>query len=180
MAKDLKQQPSRSRGANFAVSALQHYARQLRGYLRRRLRQPSDIDDLAQEVYLRLLQTDPGEIKKPLSFLLGVAAHVVADHWSAESKNRTHFPPSADKFEICGDLASEALRDRPEDWLSVCQQVDEALSGLPPMHAAVLILHKRDGLSYEEVSQRLGLSVHTVHKYLTTARAQIRMAYADE
>ena len=180
MAKAVHRLSAVPRGTSFAVSAMQRYARQLRGYLSRRLRQPSDIDDLAQEVYLRLLQTEPREIKKPLSFVLGVAAHVVADHWSAETKTRSRFPSAGDVYEICGDLASEALGDRLEDWLSVRQQVDEALSKLSPMHAAILILHKRDGLSYEEVAQRLELSVHTVHSYLRAARAQVRMAHIDE
>jgi DNA-directed RNA polymerase specialized sigma24 family protein len=31
-------------------------------------------------------------------------------------------------------------------------------------HAAILFLHKRDGLSYEEVAKELSISVHTVKK----------------
>jgi DNA-directed RNA polymerase specialized sigma24 family protein len=38
----------------------------------------------------------------------------------------------------------------------------------------VLIAHKHRGLSYEEVAVELGLSVHTVEKYVTQAKALIR------
>jgi RNA polymerase sigma factor (sigma-70 family) len=72
------------------------------------------------------------------------------------------------------------LTDRLEDFVSIQQQIEAALAKLPPMQAAVLVLHKRDGLSYEEVAQKLGLKVETVHKYLTQARLKIRMKVSAE
>jgi RNA polymerase sigma-19 factor, ECF subfamily len=61
------------------------------------------------------------------------------------------------------------------DRLNLQQQLERALSQLPSTHAAVLLAHKRDGLSYEEVAAKLNLSVHTVEKYVTQAKARIRL-----
>jgi RNA polymerase sigma-70 factor (ECF subfamily) len=58
--------------------------------------------------------------------------------------------------------------------LNLQQQIDRALAQLPPTHAAVLLCHKRDGLSDEEVAEKLGLSIHTVEKYVTQAKSKIR------
>lgn len=168
---------SDSAGPSFALAAIARYARQLRNYLGRRLQQPCDIDDVAQEVYLRLLRTNPDEIKKPLSFLLGVASNVVADYWEREGKER--FPSAGDAVELFGQHASEALDDRLDECLSVQQQIEDALAQVSPIHALVLTMINRDGYSYDEVAQKLGLSRNTVHIYSRAARAQIRMAQWD-
>ncbi len=164
----------------FARTAFERYARQLRHYLRRRSGRAQDVDDLAQEVYLRLLRIDPAtRVMKPLAFVYGVAARVVADHKSRSSQTE-EVVVSAD--EVLGDWLkhpSEAPDARLEEQLAMRQQLERALTALPPLHAAILVLHKRDGLSYEEVARQLGVSLHTVHKYLTESRAQLRMMCWD-
>ncbi len=163
--------------SNLAVSAFNRYAERLRGFFGRRLGQSCDVDDLAQEVYLRLLSTDPSQVRKTLPFILGVASHVLTDHLRAETREQERFPSAGDALQVLKERPSEALGDRLDDCLSVRQEIAEALKQLSPVHAAVLVLHKRDGLSYEEVAKKLNLSVHTVHVYLRDARAQIRMAH---
>jgi DNA-directed RNA polymerase specialized sigma24 family protein len=61
-----------------------------------------------------------------------------------------------------------------EESLGLEQQLEWALKQLPPMQALVLLAHKRDGLSYEEIAREQGLSMHTVQKYLVLARARMR------
>jgi RNA polymerase sigma factor (sigma-70 family) len=180
MVKATKQQDVPDPTSNLAESALNRYARQLRHFFGRRM-QSCDVDDLAQEVYLRLLSTDPKQVRKALPFILGVASHVLSDHLRAETKEQEHFPSAGEALDVLREQASDALGDRLDDYLSVHQEIDEVLKQLSPVHAAALILHKRDGLSYEEIAQRLNRSVHTVHIYLRAARAQIRMAHwSDE
>ena len=166
--------------SNLAVSAFSRYAERLRGFFGRRLHQSCDVDDLAQEVYLRLLNTDPAHVRKTLPFILGVASHVLADHLRAETQERERFPSAGDAPQVLREQPSETLSDRLDDCLSVRQEISAALKQLSPVHAAALVLHKRDGLSYEEVAKKLNLSVHTVHVYLRAARAQIRMTHWTE
>lgn len=157
-------------GASFA-----RYRRELHRYLMRRLRTPQDVDDLAQEVYMRLLRLDDDKIvRKPLAYLYGIAAHVVADFRIESEHEREHVTIDSDAAERGADQPAEVRLDDLADRLNLQQQIDRALAQLPPTHAAVLVLHKRDGLSYEEVARELGLSVHTVEKYVTQAKARIR------
>jgi RNA polymerase sigma-70 factor (ECF subfamily) len=58
--------------------------------------------------------------------------------------------------------------------LELQDRLDRALERLPPAHQLVLLLVKRDGLSYAEAAKTAGLSVHTIEKYLVEARAQLR------
>src|SRR5688500_8747662 len=80
-----------------------HYRRELHRYLLRRLRRPQDLDDLTQEVYMRLLRMDRMEcIREPLAYLYSIAANVVADFTLSEP--RRHAPGTPD------DAAVEARR----------------------------------------------------------------------
>lgn len=159
--------------ANFAKATFGRYTRELHRYLMRRLRNPTDTDDLAQEVYLRLVQLDDAKcIEKPLAYLYGVAAHVLADHMF-DLKQRSHVDWDEDADDWMESPAC-VLPDDLADRLNLQQQIDWAIAQLPPTHAAVLLAHKRDGLSYEETAEKLGLSVFTVEKYLTMGKAALR------
>lgn len=160
--------------AAFATSTFGQYRRELHRYLMRRLRKPQDVDDLAQEVYLRLLRIDEKRaIHKPLAYLYGIASHVLADF-------RLHDSELADAIHRCDpnedweEQPSCVLPDDIADRLNLQQQIDKALAQLPPTHAAVLLCHKRDGLSYDEVAEKLGLSIFTVEKYVAQAKARVR------
>src|ERR1700721_1445913 len=57
----------------------QRWNRSLFQFLRRRVRSSVDVQDLAQETYLRLLRVDLTEVRKPLAYLLQVASHVALE-----------------------------------------------------------------------------------------------------
>ena len=159
--------------ANPGVLFMTRYGRELRRYLTRRLRNHHDADDVAQEVYIRLLKKDKArEVRKPLAYMYGIAAHVLADFWSATRSDRLNV--ESDPVEEWSEDPEVALPDDLAERLNLQQQVEQALEQLPPTHAAVLLLHKRDGLSYEEVARELDLSIHTVAKYVTQAKSRIR------
>jgi RNA polymerase sigma factor (sigma-70 family) len=159
----------------FAMSTFGRYRRELHRYLMRRLRRPQDVDDLAQEVYMRLLTLDENKaVEKPLAYLYGVASHVLADFQMEFDQDRKHVTVDSELFEEWEDSPQCALPDDMADRLNLQQQIDRAMAQLPPKHAAVLLAHKRDGLSYEECAEKLGLSIHTVEKYVTVAKARVR------
>lgn len=155
-------------------SAFARYALELHRYLLRRLHRPQDVDDLAQEVYLRLLRLDEKRVRKPLAFLYGIAAHVLADFKMEAASEQEHLTFDDELVQAWSERPSNLLPEELADRLNLEQQIAYALAQLPPTHAAVLLAHKRDGLSYKEVAQRLKLSVHTVEKYVTQAKAKIR------
>jgi len=163
------------RATAFAGSAFERYARDLHHYLLRRLRRPQDVDDLAQEVYLRLLRLGDGRsVRKPLAYVYGIAAHVLADFRMKATHEQEHVIFDDEAVEAWSERPAHFSSDELADRLNLNQQIERALAQLPPTQAAVLLAHKRDGLSYEDVARKLKLSVHTVEKYVTQAKARIR------
>jgi len=154
----------------FDASSFRTYDKELHRYLSRRLMQRQDAEDLAQEVYLRLLRVDAAKrVQKPVAYIFGIASHVVADFKSGVRQGH-------ERLEDCDDEPDEGASspDDLADRLNLQQQLERAFARLPETHAKVLIAHKHRGLSYEEVAVELGLSIHTVEKYVTQAKALIR------
>jgi RNA polymerase sigma factor (sigma-70 family) len=69
----------------------------------------------------------------------------------------------------------QSLANRLEESEDAQRRVERALAALPPMQAAVVGCVNCEGMTYEETAARLGISVHTVKKYVVKAHARIRM-----
>jgi RNA polymerase sigma factor (sigma-70 family) len=159
--------------AQLALSAFSAHARELQRFLLRRVGDRQDVDDLSQEVFARLMRVENAElIRNPLAYLFGIATYVVREFRQRKQHQCVIFD---------SDMAEALVEDgrddvaRNADSLELQNWLDNALKQLPPAHQAVLLLVKRDGLSYEEAAAKTGLSVHTVEKYLVEARARLRV-----
>jgi RNA polymerase sigma factor (sigma-70 family) len=138
-------------------------------FLRRRLPQPIDAEDLAQEVYARLLRVEKLElIEEPQAYLYRVAVNVAAEWRMRAAQSKPH---SAD------ELDALVAATTPETALSeadFARQLDGALHGMTPMVRAVIYLKLRDGMSHEEIARHLGITTRMVRRLLTTAYMQLR------
>jgi RNA polymerase sigma-70 factor (ECF subfamily) len=145
----------------------------LRRFLSQRLQNRADAPDLAQEVYLRLLRVQRHEeIRSPEAYLLTVASHLLREH----TVRQATVPPALDLEDLAADLHTEAEED-PAVRSETAQRMDRlegALSRLSAKANAVLLLHRRDGFSLEEIGERLGISRSMAKKYLTQALSQCR------
>lgn len=149
------------------------YAAELHRYLLKRVARPADADDLAQEVFMRLLRLNPTErVRKPLAYLYGVASHVVHEFRIREEHDRVSYDSEA-----VGRLAENPEHlavDEIAEQLDIQRRLERALAQLPRGQRAVLLLVKRDGLSHEEAAKASGLTVQTVEKYIVNAKARLR------
>jgi RNA polymerase sigma factor (sigma-70 family) len=161
--------------SRLALSAFRAHARELQRFLLRRVGDRHDADDLSQEVFARLMRVENTEIiRNPLAYLLGIATHVVREFRQLRQHQKVIFDSDiaeslSENIEALPRGAGNAEQVELQNWL------DEALKQLPPTHQVVLLLVKRDGLSYDEAAEATGLSVHTIEKYLVEARARLRV-----
>jgi RNA polymerase sigma factor (sigma-70 family) len=166
---------SATAAARLATSAFREYSPELHRYLLRRVHHLEDADDLAQEVFARMLRVRDAElVRKPLAYLLGIAMHVVREFRQRKDNDRVVFD-SAVSEELCEQASDGVVARDPADDLEISNRLDRALALLPPTHQLVLLLVKRDGLSHTEAARTAGLSVHTIEKYVVEARARLRL-----
>jgi RNA polymerase sigma factor (sigma-70 family) len=161
--------------AGFAVAVFEQYDTELQRFLVRRLRSTQNAQDLAQEAYLRLLNLDRGDfVRKPQAYLYRIASNLIYEFKLRERNAPVTFDSEA--LEHAAESATAPAAGEESERLGMQQQLESMLAELPPLYRAVLVLRKRDGLSYSEVARTLDISVHTVKKYLARAVAQCRSA----
>ncbi len=165
-------------GSDDRRGRLAQWFRELRGPLRhflarRRGTKTTDLDDVAQEVFLRLLRYEHGEpISDPRAYLFKIAANV-ASEWSMRASNRLPHESS-----WLDDLHDNEDMTREIDRMERDSQIYEAIGELPPRAREILRLHFGEGLQHEAISARMGLTRRVVKRDIISAYATLRFILA--
>jgi RNA polymerase sigma factor (sigma-70 family) len=163
------------------VEAYEQYRPELRRFFARQSR-TEDADDLVQAMWERLLRYPPREVvQAPQEYLYRVAWMVLHRHRTRDRIDQTRVTYDQQAVEQLAQQAASAHQSDIVEQLCTEQQLERILGQLPPHWQAAIILLKRDGLSYQEIAKELGLSVHTVKKYIARALAHFksRLTNAD-
>lgn len=151
---------------------------QLRRFLLARVRNPEDVQDLIQEVFLRLLRVPDHEvIRSPEAYLFTVALHAVQQH-------TLRLSAAKQTAEVAGSLPLVRAVSAADPSMEVSaeqslQELESALRQLAPKAQAVFLLHRRDGLTLDETADRLGISRSMVKKHLARAMLHFRQRLHD-
>lgn len=129
----------------------------------------ADVDDIAQEVFLRMLRYERSElVTHPQAYLFKIATNVLAE-WSTRASWRQ---PHASEW--LTQLADE--RDPEHEY--TCEdeqsQIRNAVEALPPRAREILRMHYDEGLTHEVIAQRLSITRRIVKRDLIRAYADLR------
>jgi len=146
----------------------------------------AQVEDLAQEVFLRLYRALP-EFRgdSALStYLYRIVVNVAQDEWKRRRKERgviATAPVTEDENDagwiesFAGDELTEHARN-PEQRMEDAEAqaaVEAALRELPEMERAVLVLYHQEEVSYEGIAAALGLPINTVRTHLHRGRKRL-------
>lgn len=154
----------------WAGVAFEHFRSGLYRYLLRRLHSCENAEDLAQEVYLRLLRAaDLRQVRYPQAYVYRIAFNVLYEFRMRERGSPTVFDSTA-VASAAEELADEALTpDEVYDHSERKRRFEAVTARLPPMQRAVLRLAAHHSLSHAQIAQTLGISVNTVRNHLYKA-----------
>lgn len=157
------------------VLARTHAAR-LASFLRRRVGNPHDVEDLVQDTLLeavRCIGQFQGQ-SRPETWLFGIALNLT----------RTHYK-RAKVRDICTDADTDEVpsngADNPADIAEHRERMARvalAVQDMPEDSRQLLQYVVQDDLSYEEVAQQLGIPIGTVRSRISRARSFLRQ-HAD-
>jgi RNA polymerase sigma factor (sigma-70 family) len=157
----------------FVAGLAAQYGRRLKQFLRLRLGNRSDVPDLAQEVFLRLLRVPNHEqIRSPEAYLFTIASHVVHQHHQKQSSA----PASLEWVETFAEARLASTEDvaAKTETAQRLEQLERTLDELPPRVAKALLLHRLAGHTIGEIAGQLGVAEITVKKYLAKALVHCR------
>jgi RNA polymerase sigma-70 factor (ECF subfamily) len=161
----------------FVVDAVSRFSGGLLRYLRRRLGNTADARDVAQETYARLLRVDRTDlIRDPQSYIFRIAANLAYEFELHQRRERTRLDEPS-MVEELQRLQSHSPEEQAELAANMAR-LNRVMANLPQRHRAALILHRRDGMTYEEIAAQLGTSVHMVKKYITAGLQRCRSGLA--
>ena len=154
------------------------YQHKILNLVSRYLRDPQDVEDVAQEAFIKAFRALPrfrGE-SAFYTWLYRIAINTAKNHLVARSRR----PPGTDVEVEDAEYfdGNDALRESesPEAALARDQlsaEIDHAIAELPDDLRSAVTLREFDGLSYEQIAEIMDCPVGTVRSRIFRARESI-------
>ncbi|HLL76438.1 MAG TPA: sigma-70 family RNA polymerase sigma factor [Pyrinomonadaceae bacterium] len=177
---------ARARGGDAAAfcALAARYERRVYSLALHYCRNPSDAEDLSQEVWLRAYRSLAG-FRGDSSFytwLRRIAVNAFLNgQESARRRNETRPAPDTDERRAvtAGDAAAGTAAASLDDKL-LTGEVWRALGELPRQQRLVFLLKHQEGMTYDEIARTLDCSTGTAKKALFRAVARLRARFCAE
>ena len=159
------------------------YERRITGYVASKVGDYARAEDIAQEVFMsalrRMRQTDRPIAFKP--WIYEIAKNACIDEFR---RSRRSLEVSFEEGDGSGIVARNVFVHAPAPQAAVesKQRLDDlcgAFGGLSESHHRVLVLRELEGLSYSEISERLGMTRAMVESTLFRARRRLSEEYEE-
>jgi len=141
----------------------------LRNFIRRRVPDPADVEDIVQEVFYRLVEAN--RLLMPIEHVTGWLFRVARNHITdlfrkAKPQNFSDLAIAEEDGEL---LRIEDLLPAPgagPETLylrqTLLEELEAALAELPDEQRAVFVAHELEGRSFQELSAESGVNLSTL------------------
>lgn len=130
-------------------------------------------EDVVQAAFAKMLEVDPARIGDPKAYLARIAHNLAID----EVRRQGRMGLAGADIDQLENLVGGA--PSAEDALIAHERVahmNAALAAMGEKERLALVLFKLKGLSHKEIGRRLGVSQHSVPRYLSRALAKCARA----
>ena len=163
------QEPMAREQDQWILDVVEREASRLRSFIRRRVADPRDAEDILQEVFYELVEAN--RLLMPIDHVTGwlfrVARNRIVDLFRKTKTERLSDVPASDdqneQLQIDDLLPSPDAG--PEALFARRLLLDElalAIDELPEDQREVFVAHEVDGRSFKEIAARTGVSVNTL------------------
>ena len=164
-------------GNSLAFDAIyRKYAKSIYGFAYGMLKSYEDAENLVQEVFI-CLWINRQKIKKGSSlkyYLFTVAYHTSISFLRNKAKDnqfKRRLKVLQDKFQEPADSEIE--------YKELNTRLTLIINKLPEKQKKVFLLHRREGLTYLEISEKLNISINTVETHMARALKSIKQKLGD-
>jgi RNA polymerase sigma-70 factor, ECF subfamily len=146
------------------------FATRLGRFIRARVADPATAEDILQDVFVRIHQRldhlrAPAKLQ---SWLYLIARNAIIDHYR--------------KTRETSELPESLLAKPPEDSSDACELKDafrQMIDGLPDLYREAIVLTELEGLTQQELANRLGISLSGAKSRVQRARGQLKRMLLD-
>jgi RNA polymerase sigma-70 factor (ECF subfamily) len=133
-------------------------------FLHRNWHNPAEIADLRQETYIRVYEAARRQLpEKPRQFVFTTARNLIIDRVRRARVIPIESASDSETFDVAAD---EPGPDRVVQARDELRQMRDALDRLQPRHREAIVLGRIEGLSRQQVAQRMGITELTAAQYL--------------
>jgi RNA polymerase sigma-70 factor (ECF subfamily) len=154
-----------------ARSAVRSLEAQLRPFIARRLAKPADVDDVLQDVFLRMHRGVAG-LRNDQRFgpwLYQVTRSAIADHRRSAARH-----PSAPEMHDAEAATESEDTDERSAECQLAANVAPFIAMLPSPYREALTLTELEGLTQKEAADMLGVSVSGMKSRVQRGRVRLR------
>lgn len=162
----------------------------LRNFVRRRVTDPRDVEDILQDVFYRLVEAN--RLLMPIDHVTGWLFRVARNRITDLFRERkvTTFSEAISEDADDASLQIEDLLPSPDAdpeamyaRRALLDELERALNELPDEQRAVFVAHELEGRSFKEMAADTGLSVNTLlsrKRYaVLSLRERLRESYEE-
>lgn len=173
---------------NGAVSLLHMVIREdgpvLRRFVQSRTRDPAEVDDVLQDVYIRVLQRSD-LVERSISrraYLFGVARNLLHDRARHRLANARAMGDFRIMAEVCVQQSGRGFSSPQEEALRASQgrkAAGRAMERLNDKHRQIYCLSRMEGMRNSEIASRLGVSLRSVERHVSEISFYMRETLAS-
>ncbi|USQ98079.1 sigma-70 family RNA polymerase sigma factor [Caulobacter sp. RL271] len=131
-----------------------------------------EVEDLMQDLYLKVQRVEGEVIENPSAYLYRLASNLLLDQ--LRSQRRAEARDAAWRRVSHTSLGGSDIADTPDAEAAVCarlrlKRLTEALADLPLKTRRVFWLHKFGELTHAQTAEQLGISRSAVEKHISRA-----------
>jgi RNA polymerase sigma factor (sigma-70 family) len=131
-----------------------------------------DVDDILQETFIRVLNSDAKQqISSPKGYLFVVSRNLVLKKLTQKSKEiHTELDDALIEEDVDNTVENELYQKLKFERFS------KVLSSLPEKNRRAILLRKLYCLSHKEIAKKMDVSVSSVEKYIATGLKQCKQS----
>ncbi|PHR61040.1 MAG: RNA polymerase subunit sigma-70 [Robiginitomaculum sp.] len=146
--------------------------RPLKAFISRFIYRPQDIDDIAQETFIRAFKAEKTKkIEHPKAYLYRIARNAAFKELTKKSNLMTSFIEDSCSQEV---ICTRSNVEDHVDAILKFGRFKDAVAALPPQCQRVFIMRKVYGFSQKEIAKQLDISVSTVEKHIVVGMKKCR------
>lgn len=135
-------------------------------YFRRRVASHAEAEDLTQEVFIRLADTDVASVDSPEAFVFRIAANLITDR-SRRERVRADYRASVEQIHGFGiDVLDPHRVMAGRELLGALWA---SIQTLPEPTQQIFVLFRVENIDKQTIADSFGIAVRTVEKHITKA-----------